>query len=153
MAERNISLENEDIKESKKISLLKCAVYALGAFAVISFLWVAFIATGISNGNTEIGEFASRLVVSDLAIALFSAVFGFSFLLFRTKLSPPAKRTLHMLLNYVASMVCFYALHANLSGNNEVTPSMWIIVIFFASLGFFLIYGVATLVSFLVKRK
>lgn len=152
MAEKN-SIQAEETRVDKQTYRLKCCIYALGAYSLVSFLWVAFIATGISNGNTDIGDFASRLVVSNIAIAFFSAVFGFSFLLFKTKMSQPAKRTLHVLLNYVAAMVCFYALHSNLKGNADVTASMWIIVIFFASLVFFVIYGVVSLVSFLVKRK
>lgn len=137
--------------EEKKISLLKCGFHAFCAYSVISFLWVAFIATGISNGNTDISAFAMRLMQSNLSIALFSAVYGFSFLVFRAKkLSDAAKRSIHILLNYVASMVCVYALHANVS---DVKTSTWIVLIFFASVAYFLIYGAAALVSFLIKRN
>lgn len=136
--------------EEKKLSLLKCGLHAFGAYSIISFLWVAFIATGISNGNTDISAFAIRLMESNLAIALFSAVYGFSFLIMRAKnLSDAAKRSIHILLNYVAAMVCVYALHANVS---DAKASTWIVLIFFASVVFFLIYGAAVLVSFLIKR-
>lgn len=137
--------------EEKKISLLKCGVRAFGAYSVVSFLWVAFVATGISNGSTDISAFAVRLMQSNLSIALFSAVYGFSFLILGAKkLSSAAKRSIHILLNYVAAMVCVYALHANVG---DAKTSTWIVLIFFASVVFFVIYGAAALVSFLIKRN
>lgn len=137
--------------DEKKQSLLKCGVRGLGAYSIISFLWVAFIATGISNGSTDISAFASRLVVSNLTIALFSVVFGFSFLVLKSpKISSTAGRAIHVLVNYVAAMVCIYALHSNVS---DVKTATMIILIFFASVAFFAIYGVAVLVSYLIKRK
>ena len=137
--------------EQKRINLLKSGLYAATAYSGISFLWVAFIATGISNSNTDISAFASRLVTSNLSIALFSVVFGASFLVFGAKkMSAPAKRTVHILVNYVAAMVCVYALHSNVS---DVKISTWVVLIFFASIVFFAVYGVAMFISFLVKRK
>ncbi len=135
----------------KKLSLLKCGLRAACAFSLLSFLWVAFIASGISNSNTGIDVFATRLVVSDLFLALFAVVYGFSFgILESKKLSGPAKRSIHILVNYVAAMACVYALFSNVQ---EAKASTWIILIFFATIVFFVIYGVASLASFLIKRK
>ncbi len=137
--------------EDKKTAILKCWLRTCAMFSAASFLWVAFIATGISNGNTDISAFASRLVTSDLAIAAFSAVYGFSALLFRAKnLSGTAKRSLHILLNYVAAMVCVYSLHSNVS---DAKTSTWIVLILFATVAFAVIYGIGALIGFLIKRK
>lgn len=137
--------------EEKNIALLKCWVRVFGAFSAISFLWVAFIATGINNGSTDISAFASRLVLSNLAIAAFSLVYGFSSLIFRAKnLSSPAKRSIHILLNYVAAMICVYSLHANVS---DAKTSTWIVLILFATVAFAAVYGIGALIGHLIKRK
>ncbi len=142
----------------KKTELIKCGFRACGAYAVLSFLWLAFVAMGmsaVSSGSAvsvaDNSAFASRLIENNLAIALYSAVYGFSFLVLQAKkLSSAAKRSLHILMNYVASMVCVYLLHA---GTSNVKASAWIILLFFATMIFFVIYGIATFVSYLIKRN
>ncbi len=137
--------------EEKKIALLKCALHGLAAYSAISFLWVAFVASGLANGNTDISVFANRLILSNLAIALFSAVYGFSFLVFRAKnLSGAAKRSIHLLLNYLAFVFCVYALFSNVA---DAKLSTWIVVIFLASVVYFALYGLAALAVYLIKRK
>ena len=142
----------------KKTELIKCGFRACGAYAVLSFLWLAFVALGMSavssGGASSVSDnsaFATRLIENNLAIALYSAVYGFSFLVLQAKkLSSAAKRSLHILMNYVGSMVCVYLLHA---GTSEVKVSAWIILLFFATIIFFVIYGVATFISYLIKRN
>ncbi len=102
------------------------------------------------NSGTVISEFADRLVKSNLSIALYSLVYGFSLLIIQgTKMSTPAKYSLHILVNYVAAMVCVYALFANVS---DVGTKGWIAVILLATVVFFLVYGIASLVIRLVKK-
>ncbi|MBE6682552.1 MAG: DUF3021 family protein [Ruminococcaceae bacterium] len=146
--------------EAKKQALLKCWVRALGAYTVINFLWTAILSIGTSaasEGGAEsismsgISAFAERLVMANAVIALFSVVFGFSFLVFEVKnMSQPAKRSLHVIINYIVSMICVYLLHSTAP---EANAGTWIILIFFASIVYFAIYGIASLVAFLIKRN
>ncbi len=149
--------------EEKKFTLFKCALRALGAYTVINFLWTAILSigtsavsqkagTGTSSVSIEgISAFADRMVMANFAILLFSVVYGFSFLVFEAKnMSQPAKRSLHILINYVVSMLCVYLLHSTAP---EAGASVWVVLIFFATMVFFAIYGIASLVSFLIKRK
>jgi hypothetical protein len=138
--------------ETKKAALRRCAFYALIAFSVISFLWVCFIALGTNDNNSvTISLFAKRLVLADLAIAAFSAVFGLSFLLFGSKkLSPQAKRGLHIVINYVAAMLCVFALFSNV---RDAKLNAWAVFFVLASAVYFAVYGVAALVVTLVKKK
>ena len=132
-----------------KLLLLKCSLRTLGCYACVSFAFAAFIALGIRNGNTGIGDFAKRVLVSDLAIFLASAVYGFSFWIFEAKnMSSTAKRFLHVLVNYIFVMLTAYCLFANV----ESEPSGWIVFLFFVTMVYFVVYGVAAAVSFLVKR-
>lgn len=139
-------------RNSKKPYIKNYLLYALSAFSAISFLWVCFIATGLrDNNSTTISAFAERLVISDLAIALFSVVFGASFMLLRAKkLSPQVKRFLHIIVNYVASMVCVYALFSNV---NDVKINTWLVFFVFATAIYFAVYGIVALVVFLINRK
>ncbi len=134
-----------------KTPLLLCGFRALAAYAVISFFWSAFIAMGTNdNSNMGISLFADRLVLSNLAIAMFSAVYGFSLLIMRAKkLTGPAKYSLHILVNYIAAMICVYALFSNVSAGAKT----WIAVILLASVVFFAIYGVSALIISVVKKK
>lgn len=149
--------------EEKKLSLLKCGLRTFGAYTVINFLWTAILSIGITaaseNAGTEatnvsingIGAFADRMVMSNAVIALFSVVFGFSFLVFGVKsMSAHAKRALHIVINYAVSMLCIYLLHSTAP---EASASAWIVLLFFATFAFFAIYGIAALVSYLIRRK
>ncbi len=129
----------------------KCWLRTFGMYSAFSFLWVAFIAMGTNdNSGTVISEFADRLVKSNLSIALYSLVYGFSLLIIQgTKMSAPAKYSLHILVNYVAAMVCVYALFFNV---NDVGAKGWMVVILLATVAFFAIYGLATLAIRLVKK-
>ena len=147
----------------KKIKYLKCGLRAFASYTVINFLWTAIISLGTTaasqNAGTDvtnvkiegISAFADRMVMANFAILFFSVVFGFSFLVFEWKnMSQPAKRALHVVINYVAAMICVFLLHSTAP---EANASVWVVLIFFATLVFFAIYGVASLVSFLVKRR
>lgn len=146
--------------EEKKIALLKCGLRTFGAYTVISFLWTAILSLGTaaaSEGNATsvsmngISEFAERLLMAHAVIALFSVVYGFSFLIFRIKsMSNAAKRALHIIANYIAAMICVYVIHSTAPTANATT---WVVLIFFATFVFFAIYGIASLVSFLIRRK
>ena len=149
--------------DAKKITLLKCGLRVFGAYTVINFLWTAILSIGITaaseNAGTEatnvsingISAFADRMVMSNAVIALFSVIFGFSFLVFEWKnISQPAKRALHVIVNYITAMICVFLLHSTAP---EAKASVWVVLIFFATLVYFAIYGVASLVSFLVKRR
>lgn len=146
--------------EEKKIALLKCGLRAFGAYTVLSFLWTAILSLGTaaaSEGTASsvnlngISEFAERLLMANAAIALFSVVYGFSFLFFRIKsISNAAKRALHIMANYIVAMICVYVIHSTAPTANATT---WVVLIFFASFVFFVIYGIASLVAFLIRRK
>ncbi len=149
--------------DEKKFKYLKCGLRAFGAYTVINFLWTAILSIGTSaamqNANSDvksvsiegISAFADRMVMANFAILLFSVVFGFSFLVFEAKnMSNPAKRSLHIVINYVVAMICVYLLHSTAP---EAGASIWVVLVFFATLVFFIIYGVAALVAFLIKRR
>ena len=63
-----------------KRRLYRCAVAALAAYALVGFSFLLFVSAGMDNANSDISAFAARLVESDLFIALFYAIFGFSFM-------------------------------------------------------------------------
>lgn len=145
----------------KKPTLLKCGFRAFGAYTVINFLWTAILSIGldVAQGNKEsvapnlngMSEFADRLVMVNAVIALFSVVFGFSFLVFEIKnMSSQAKRALHIAINYIVSVICVCIIF---STTPDANASGWVVLIFFATLAFFIIYGVSGFVSFLVKRN
>lgn len=149
--------------DDNKVKYLKCGLRVFGAYTLINFLWTAILSIGTSaasqNATSDvtsikiegISAFADRMVMANFAILLFSVAFGFSFLVFGAKnMSNPAKRSLHILINYVAAMVCVYLLHSTAP---EAGASVWVVLIFFATLVFFVIYGIAALVSFLIKRR
>ena len=141
--------------EDKKNIFLKCWLRTFAAYSLISFLWVAFVATGTNdNTNSTISVFADKLVCSNISIMVYSVVYGFSLWIMRLKnLSTPAKYSLHILVNYVASMICVYALFANLKDDPAVTTTTWIAVILVATVVFLVIYGIASLIIHLLKKK
>lgn len=144
--------------DGKKTALLKSWARAFASYTVINFLWTAIWSIGISAGKDKtaegnvvgnLNEFADYLVLANFAIILFSIVFGFSFLIFGVKnMSNPAKRSAHIFINYAAAMVCAYILHSQA----EAKPSMWIVLLFMYTCIYFIIYGIAMLVSSLVRR-
>lgn len=147
----------------KKVIILKCWLRSFIAYAVLSFGWLAFLWVGMSAGSaitsanqattvvSSNSAFAERLVVSDVYIALFSVVFGFSSLFFQIKsIASSAKRALHIFVNYIAAMVCFYGLH---SSAKEVAPKMWITLLFLATIGYFIVYGIGALIMFFVNKQ
>ena len=139
---------------NKKSLGFLCGFRALAAYSAISFFWLAFISMTVnSNENLGISSFADRLLFSNLAIALFSVVYGFSALIMRAqKLSNPAKYSLHILVNYITAMVSVYALFSNVS-DSYVTPKTWIVMVLVATVIFFVIYGVVMLSINLIKKK
>lgn len=147
----------------KKGIILKCWLKTFIAYAVLSLGWLTFLWIGMTAGSaitsanqattvvSSNSAFAERLVVSDLYIALFSAVYGFSSLFFEIKnMSSSAKRSLHVFVNYIAAMVCFYGLH---SGAKDVAPKMWITLLFLATIGYFIVYGIGALIMYFVKKR
>jgi len=142
--------------EERKTALLKCLARAFGAYTVINFLWTAIlsiIASAGPSGSTRGGDafLLDYLVSANAFIALFSVVFGFSFLIFRAKnMSQAAKRTLHVLINYVVSMVCYYGLNTLAS---KSSATVWVVLLVFATFVYFAIYGIAALIAYLIRRK
>ena len=146
--------------EEKKIALLKCGLRAFGAYTLISFLWTASLSLGTaaaSEGTATsvsmngISEFSERLLMANAAIALFSAVYGFSFLVFRIKnVSSVAKRAMHIIVNYIFAMIAVFVVHSTAPNANAST---WVVLLFFATFLFFAVYGIASLVAFLIRRK
>jgi hypothetical protein len=150
--------------ENKKQSILKCTAYALGMYAALSFLWTAILSFGMSLAaenakaisdtaveSSGISEFATRLVKADGAFALFALIFGFSFLVFQAKnMSQTAKRTIHVLVNYVAAMVVTYIVH-NIS-SAQTSAVGWVSMIVIWSFVYFIIYGLCMLASFIVRK-
>ena len=137
----------------KKTVLLKCWLRSFVAYSAISFLWVAFIANGMSNSNKAISEFANQMVTSNLMIMLYSLAYGFSVLLLKNKkMSGPAKYSLHILVNYVSAMVAVYALFSNTATKAE-GANTWMAVILLATVVFFVIYGLVAAVTHFVKKK
>ena len=143
--------------EEKKIALLKCGLRAFGAYTLISFLWTAILSLGTaaaSEGTATsvsmngISEFSERLLMANAAIALFS---GFSFLIFRIKnVSSVAKRAMHIIVNYIFAMIAVFVVHSTAPNANAST---WVVLLFFATFLFFAVYGIASLVAFLIRRK
>ena len=147
----------------KKALILKCWLRTFVAYAVLSFGWLAFLWVGMSADSavtsasqattvvSNNGAFAERLVISDMYIALFSVIYGFSSLFFQIKsISVAPKRTLHIFVNYVAAMLCFYGLH---SSAQEVSPKLWITLLFLATIGYFIVYGIGALISFFINKS
>jgi len=156
--------------EEKKIAIWKCWVRAFGMYALLSFGWTAILSFGMklteesaraasqavitnSGVNSEgIIEFSSRLVKANGAFALFAAVFGFSFLIFRVKtMSQTAKRSIHIIANYLAAMVCTYIVHTTSSA--ETNAAGWVSMAVIWTFIFFIIYGIAAVVSYFAGRK
>ena len=139
---------------NKQLAFL-CGFRALAAYAVLSFFWLAFISISIKEGSqTDVNFLAERLVISNGALAVFSVAYGFSlFILRNEKLSGTAKRSLHMLVNYLASMFCVYAMFSNVSGDPNVKPKTWIVAMLLATVVFLIIYGIITLVINILKKK
>ena len=134
----------------RRKEILKCVIRTLGAFAVMSIAFHAFVAAGISNTSREIGEFAKRLLLSDLALFGFSAVYGFSFLILKSKKMPaPASRFLHILINGTAFLLCTAALFSNVK---KAEAAQWIVFLSSALLVYLAVYGIASLVSFFIRR-
>ena len=134
-----------------KRRLYRCAVAALAAYALVGFSFLLFVSAGMDNANSDISAFAARLVASDLFIALFSAIFGFSFMIFGAKkLSSAAKRAFHIILNCIAVNGCAYALCRNVS---EVKVSTWLVLFFVVTAVYFAVYGLCMFVSFLRSRR
>lgn len=77
----------------------------------------------------------------------FSCVFGASFLLFDTALPSSAKRFLHVLVLYVATLISVFIMGKSGSDAREV-----IIFIFAATLLYTVIYTASVLISKAVKR-
>ncbi len=149
--------------DEKKYKYLKCGFRAFGAYTVVNFLWTAILSIGTNiasqNAGTDvtsiklqgISALADRLVTANFAILLFSVVFGFSFLVLDIKnMSNPAKRALHIVINYVTTMLCVYLLHSTAP---EASASVWVVLIFFATLVFFAVYGMALLAAFIIRRR
>ena len=146
--------------EEKKVALLKCGLRTFGAYTVISFLWLAILSLGTAaatEGNATsvsmngISEFAERLLMANAIIALFAVVYGFSFLFFRIKsISSAAKRALHVISNYIAAMITVLVIHSTAPNANAST---WVILLFVATSFFFVIYGIASFVAFLIRRS
>ena len=146
--------------EEKKVALLKCGLRTFGAYTVISFLWLAILSLGTAaatEGNATsvsmngISAFAERLLMANAAIALFAVVYGFSFLFFRIKsISSAAKRALHVISNYIVAMIAVLIIHSTAPNANAST---WVILLFVATFFFFVIYGAAALVAFLIRRS
>ena len=121
-------------------------------YSAVSFLWVAFHAMGTDEVTGRgISEFADILLKNNLCIGVYALVYGFSLLIFQgKKLSTPAKYSLHILVNYVASMVCVYLLFSNNSGADA---RGWMAVILLATVVFFLIYGLSAAIIRFVKKR
>ena len=147
----------------KKVIFLKCWLRAFIAYAALSFGWLTFLWVGMTADSavTSAGQvnavisnnsaFAERLVISDIYIALFSVVYGFSSIFFQIKNMPSsAKRALHVFVNYCAAMVCFYGLH---SSAKEVAPKMWITLLFLATIAYFIVYGIGALIMHFVNKR
>lgn len=149
--------------EEKKTSALKCFAYTFGMYAFLSFFWTAILSLGTKIAaqsanaiadtaidSSGISEFATRLVKADAAFAVFALVFGFSFLIFNTKMSDTAKRSIHIILNYIAAMVCTFIVHT--TANAQANATAWVSMLVIWTFVFFAVYGIAMLVSFFVKR-
>ncbi len=150
--------------QEKKVSVLNCLTLALGMYALLSFSWTAVLSFGtklaaesanaIADNAIDasgISEFATRLVKADAAFALFALVFGFSYLIFNTKMSGAAKRSIHVIANYVVAMLSTYIVHT--TANAQANATAWISMLVIWTFVFFTIYGVGALVSFFVKRS
>lgn len=150
--------------EAKKQSFLKCWAYSFGMYAVLSFGWTAILSFGMglaaenakavadtAVSSSGISEFATRLVKADGCFALFAVIFGFSFLLFGIKnMSQTAKRSLHILVNYIAAMVTTFAVHKTSTAQTNATG--WVTLLVIWTFAFFIIYGIAMLGSFIVRK-
>jgi len=141
------------MNDKKQLAYL-CGFRALLTYTLVSFFWLAFISMTVNeNQNLGISAFADRMLLSNAAIALFSVVYGFSLFIMRAKkMTNPAKYSLHILVNYVAAMVCTYALFSNVS-DSYITSKTWIVMVLLATVVFFAVYGVVTLVMNIIKKK
>ncbi len=134
-----------------KRRLYRCALIALAAYAIVGFLFLLFVSAGMNNTNSDISAFASRLVETDLFIAFFSAIFGFSFMIFGAKkLSSAAKRAVHIIADCIAANGCAYALCRNVT---EVKVYTWLVLFFAVTAIYFAVYGICMFVSFLRSRR
>ena len=124
-------------------------------YAGTSFLWICLVQAWMTANNASgIAEYAKTLVVDHIAIALFSAVVSGSFILFEVKkLSAPAARFLHVVINLIAVDACVFVLFDNVRGTSLTERNGWLTFMLFVTMGYFVIYGVAALTVYFIKRK
>ncbi len=99
-----------------------------------------------------VSQVLDRLLSSQLYIAIFSVIFGFSFLLFGLKnMSGPAKYSLHIILNYVATLFCAFMLLK--AGSENGAANGFVAVMFLVSIVYFVLYGLGAWIAYLVRKK
>ncbi|MDL2287538.1 hypothetical protein LJB90_03130 [Eubacteriales bacterium OttesenSCG-928-G02] len=78
-------------------------------------------------------------------------VFGASYLIFNIKSIPSAaKRTLHIIVNYVAMLIVFYMIYMIASGGIDTREKL--IFIIMATFVFLIIYIIGMIISSLIKK-
>jgi hypothetical protein len=127
-------------------NFLKIANRACRFFTVTAILYTAWLAVGLSEAENVSGIYG-LLFKNIITIFAFSCVYGASFLLFNLKITPAAKRVLHVLILYAAMLASVFIM----AGTNGDARNV-IIFIFIATLLYTVIYTASVLIAKAINK-
>lgn len=131
------------------MSSLNKVLYRAASFFTLSSLVYTLCVALAKGQNQNINDVYMLLFKNQVALFVFSVIFGLSFLFFNIKKLPPAaKRFFHIVLLYLAMLGTIFIM-ADVSGE----PRDIILFIFMATLLFMIIYLSAMGLSSLIKKK
>lgn len=129
-----------------ELSLFRTLVcYTLGSLLELALMTVR------TSGDTQILVGLAEDLMAKLAILLVSsALFGFSFCVFRVKgLPSAAKRFLHMLILFVPIVL----VSQSLVNDANLDMQAYVAYYFFALLAYLAVYGACMLAMFFLRRR
>lgn len=133
-------------KRFVELSVLRTLI----CYTVCSLLEVALMTMRTSDETQVLVGLASDLLSKLLILLLSSFVFGFSFIVFRTKVLPSAaKRFLHILILFVPIVL----VSQSLVNDTNLDTQAYVAYYFFAALLYLAVYGISMLVMSVVRKK
>jgi hypothetical protein len=127
-------------------NFLKIANRACRFFTVAAIIYTASLAAGLAEAENVSGIYG-LLFKNIITIFAFSCVYGSSFLLFNLKITPAAKRMLHVLILYAAMLVSIFVM-ANTGGDIRNV----IIFVFIATLLYTVIYTASVIIAKTINK-
>lgn len=126
--------------------IIKSVTRAAYFFSIAVILYTLTLAVGLGGavGNEKIYSLLFKNIITIFGFAL---IFGFSFLLFETKLPPSAMRIFHIAILYVSFMAA-----SLIMANTGDDPRQIILFVFIATLLYTVVYLAALMVSKGLKK-